>query len=460
MLIEREDAMRKSIIALAVALAVATAITTLLLHALPSATPASVEFVGYPSAPFMATKMPTPAPTPTPATPTATGIDAYARATSGMVVKEGFVRLIVPDVEQATFKVLREVERMGGYLVKDEGGIGSRTLTVRVPSEKLDEFVEFLSNVGILDSFSISITEVSETYVDLSARLNSSRALERRLLELLSRAESVDEVLKVEEELRRVRAEVEKLEAELRRLKTRVEYSTVTIILVGGAVSYGVTVTTEVEDVEGLVPRLIEMLSKVGRVIRSEYGEMSGAISVEVPTNKLDEVEGLIPGRIVERRVSASPSSTGTSTITISLIGRARAYAIEVTVEVPDVDEAFKVLLSQRVGRVETATAWKDGGIVVISLPSENLTKLEELLPGNVVARRVNLINARESKYAITLKKYVNPVVKSLEDGVEALGRIALLLLTSAVVVVPIGLVAYGGYVAYRRIKVKRKGLK
>jgi len=99
---------------------------------------------------------------------------------------------------------------------------------------------------------------------------------------------------------------------------------------------------------------------------------------------------------------------------------------------------------------------WGDGGVVVISLPPGNSTRLEELLPGRVVSKRTDIINARESRYTIRLQKYVDPVAQALENGVAALKFVALALLTLAIVLVPLGLAAYGGYAAYMRVK-KRK---
>jgi len=230
----------------------------------------------------------------------------------------------------------------------------------------------------------------------------------------------------------------------------------VVVTLVGGAASRDVVVTVEVDDVAKSARVLLEALGRVGRVVRGEFGDARGVVAVEVPTGRLDEVERLIPGRVVERRESVSPSSTGVSTVTINLVGRSVAYAVEIRLEVPDVEEAFRALLGLGVGRVEQAAVWGDGGVVVISLPLDNSTRLEELLPGRVVSKRTDLINARESRYTIRLQKYVDPVAQALENGVVALKFVALALLTLAIVLVPLGLAAYGGYAAYIRVK-KRK---
>jgi hypothetical protein len=66
--------------------------------------------------------------------------------------------------------------------------------------------------------------------VDVTARVNNARRLEDRLITLLStRTGKLDEVLRVERELARVREEIERYEGRLRYLSSRVATSTLTI---------------------------------------------------------------------------------------------------------------------------------------------------------------------------------------------------------------------------------------
>lgn len=65
-----------------------------------------------------------------------------------------------------------------------------------------------------------------EHYVDLSARLNALLALERGLLQMLKRARTIENILKVEEHLPRVRAQIEAYTAQLKNLERMIQYST------------------------------------------------------------------------------------------------------------------------------------------------------------------------------------------------------------------------------------------
>ncbi|MGB9887774.1 MAG: DUF4349 domain-containing protein [Moorellales bacterium] len=69
--------------------------------------------------------------------------------------------------------------------------------------------------------------DVTEDYIDLEARVKTLTAQKERLTELLERARTVEDILKVEKKLERVRAERESLSGKLNYLRHRVTYARV-----------------------------------------------------------------------------------------------------------------------------------------------------------------------------------------------------------------------------------------
>lgn len=144
------------------------------------------------------------------------------------VAVEGFVRLRVGEGEVKTVASRLSVvaERLNGYIgemsVWESGGY----VILKVPYDRYNEALEEVKGLGDAVEVRTVASDVTEQYVDLSARLNASKALERRLLEMLSQARDVEEMLKVEEHLARVRAEIEWYEAQLKNLERRVQFST------------------------------------------------------------------------------------------------------------------------------------------------------------------------------------------------------------------------------------------
>jgi hypothetical protein len=112
------------------------------------------------------------------------------------------------------------------------GGPRSGTWTIRVPSERFDAFMSAATRLGELQSLNSSSEEVTEEYYDLSARLTSKRAEERRLLAHLERSTAkLQEILAVERELTRVRGEIEQMQGRQRLLDNLTALTTFTLTI-------------------------------------------------------------------------------------------------------------------------------------------------------------------------------------------------------------------------------------
>ena len=121
------------------------------------------------------------------------------------------------------------------------GGFG--TISVSVPTEKLDAVLDQLSRVGRVLSRTTSSQDVTDQYVDTASRVKTMTASLDRVRALLARATTIGEVVSLESELTRREADLESLQAQLAALKGSVERSTVTITLSTPAV-----VAAQVDD--------------------------------------------------------------------------------------------------------------------------------------------------------------------------------------------------------------------
>jgi len=93
-----------------------------------------------------------------------------------------------------------------------------------------DSFLEAVGKLGVAKSINQSAQDVSEDYVDLEARIRSKQQLEKRILELLENSGGeISDVIKVENELARVRGDIEQMQGRLRYLANRTELTTVDI---------------------------------------------------------------------------------------------------------------------------------------------------------------------------------------------------------------------------------------
>ncbi|MRR13521.1 DUF4349 domain-containing protein [bacterium] len=117
-----------------------------------------------------------------------------------------------------------------GYTVGDGAALRG-WVTVRVPADQLQAFVDDAMALGTVKFQSEGSEDVTQQHVDLSARLENLRAEEQRLRSFFDAANNVQEMLAVEVELNRVRGEIESLDAQVKYLERQAAMATVTIEL-------------------------------------------------------------------------------------------------------------------------------------------------------------------------------------------------------------------------------------
>jgi hypothetical protein len=155
--------------------------------------------------------------------------------TTTMIIRTGQAFIEVEKVDPAVLKIRQLAAQVGGYITNSSvsGGhdqIRQATLELKIPSPKYNDAVESLATIGKVETVTSNAQDVGEEFVDVTARVTNSKRLEERLISLLAnRTGKLDEVLRVERELARVREEIERYEGRLRYLSSRVAMSTLTI---------------------------------------------------------------------------------------------------------------------------------------------------------------------------------------------------------------------------------------
>ena len=142
------------------------------------------------------------------------------------------IKTVNMDVETREYdKLLSAVENkvteLGGYIESLDAYNGSTyysyrstrnaNLTIRIPKDRLEEFQNTVSELG-------NVTSRSE---NLQSHRDALRTEQERLLQLLEQAESVEDIITIEQRLSDVRYQLESMESQLRSYDNRVDYSTV-----------------------------------------------------------------------------------------------------------------------------------------------------------------------------------------------------------------------------------------
>lgn len=115
----------------------------------------------------------------------------------------------------------------GGYIGKQTDA----SVTLRVPSSHFRSVMRQLEKLGDVLHRSVNAQDVSEQYFDLQVRLKSLLATRDRMQKFLDRAKTIDEVLRVEQELTRLNTQIDQLQGRMRFLSAQSAYSTITVSL-------------------------------------------------------------------------------------------------------------------------------------------------------------------------------------------------------------------------------------
>ncbi len=156
-------------------------------------------------------------------------------STANMLIRTATASIEVDSLEVAIEHTKRLAARVGGFVANSsmEAGanrVRSATLEVKLPAQRFDEGLAGLEPIGKLESVDVEAQDVGEEFVDVTARMENARRLERRLIDLLAtRTGKLKDVLDVEQSLARVRQEIERYEGRTRYLRAHTAMSTVTI---------------------------------------------------------------------------------------------------------------------------------------------------------------------------------------------------------------------------------------
>jgi vacuolar-type H+-ATPase subunit I/STV1 len=158
-----------------------------------------------------------------------------------VIIRDGYISLAVKDTRASSIAIeqmVKEMETDGAFIVTSRETSGTDDpmpeiqMTIRVPAKQFDEVMDRLAALGVkvLDR-SETAEDVTEEYVDLQARLEAMETARERLKEIMSKAETVEELLSAEQQLTMREAEIESIQGRLEYLTQSAQISKIEITL-------------------------------------------------------------------------------------------------------------------------------------------------------------------------------------------------------------------------------------
>lgn len=175
------------------------------------------------------------------------------------IITSGSVSLEVMDFDNKMKGIEDLAKRNGGYVessnVDNNAYYGAEgksdklktgSITLRIPAAKFSSTVEEVKTMGKVTNHNTNSVDITEQYYDTATRVENLKVQENRLRELVGMAKNVDEILKIENELNRVRSDIELMSTDIKRWDKQVSMSSLYIGLreVNDSQLEGVDITT------------------------------------------------------------------------------------------------------------------------------------------------------------------------------------------------------------------------
>jgi hypothetical protein len=142
-----------------------------------------------------------------------------------LLIYEADLGFAVYRVDEGLAAVEGLARELGGHLAER----GGHRIVIRVPRQRFEEALSRCDGLGQVLRRDVRSFDVTDEFRDLEVRLKNARVVRERLAELLGRAQSVEDSLKIERELARLTEEIERLTGTLENLTGRIAFSKITV---------------------------------------------------------------------------------------------------------------------------------------------------------------------------------------------------------------------------------------
>ena len=136
------------------------------------------------------------------------GVAVSKSQTERMFSRSASLRLSVDDNKTAYSKISTGVGNIGGHVES----VSNKHITVSIPTNELDRFIEWLDDIGKVRDLEIFGRDVTDSQSNLSSELQVLQASRDRYQSMFNNAETTSDKIKIQAELDRLDIRIQQLE--------------------------------------------------------------------------------------------------------------------------------------------------------------------------------------------------------------------------------------------------------
>ncbi len=153
------------------------------------------------------------------------------------IIKEGSASIETTDYDKSIDNLYTMLREIKGFVESQtlQGGrvnnysLRNASIVIRVPSNIFDETMYKLSALGTVFNQDTRGSDITDQYTDTESRVRNLKVQENRILELISKAEKIEEIVTLEGRLSDLRYQIESFENSLKNFDRLLDYSRISL---------------------------------------------------------------------------------------------------------------------------------------------------------------------------------------------------------------------------------------
>lgn len=154
------------------------------------------------------------------------------------IIKSGSITTQTEGYDLFLTNLISKVEELSGYIEQNNTNVNNiyedkklkyGYLIIRVPQDRFSELVSFLEGSSEINQKNIIETDVTKEYYEKDNQVKNLELQEAHLRELFEKTQTVEEMLLIENELRRIRTEIDALNISLSDIDDRASMATISV---------------------------------------------------------------------------------------------------------------------------------------------------------------------------------------------------------------------------------------
>jgi hypothetical protein len=151
------------------------------------------------------------------------------------IIQTGTFEIETDDVSKKFADVGTIAAGAGGFIANSSfGSPGAKqtaSITIRVPGDRYQSVVIELRKLGDVTTEQLNTNDVTQDYTDLQSRLRNLQAAEGQYVLFLTKAETIGDVLAVQDRLTATRGDIEQVQGRINLMQNQTDLATITVHL-------------------------------------------------------------------------------------------------------------------------------------------------------------------------------------------------------------------------------------